>query len=153
MQKMNVVVAYGKHDYRFEQVDIPAIGEGELLLKIEACGVCAGDIKCYEGGFRFWGGEGNPPYCEPPFVPGHEFIGRVVEVGKEYTGNLTIGSRIAIEQIVPCGECAYCKSGKYWLCQPHNVFGFKQSLCGGFAEYVRVPKKRLLLSDSGGYAD
>ena len=63
------VVAYGKHDYRYEQVDVPKVGAGELLLQVEACGVCAGDIKCFEGGFRFWGGEGNPPYCEPPFIP------------------------------------------------------------------------------------
>lgn len=137
---MNAVVAYGKHDYRYEQVDVPKVGAGELLLQVEACGVCAGDIKCFEGGFRFWGGEGNPPYCEPPFIPGHEFIGRIAEIGPGYTGGLSLGDRVAVEQIVPCGECPYCKSGQYWLCGPHDVFGFKGKLNGGFADYVLVPK-------------
>ena len=143
MGTMRAVVAYGKGNYRYEQVGIPQIGTDELLLKVEACGVCAGDIKCYEGGFRFWGGEGNPAYCEPPFIPGHEFIGRVAEVGTEYQGNLQAGSRIAVEQIVPCGCCVYCKSGQYWLCMPHDVFGFKSRLCGGFAEYVRIPQNAI----------
>lgn len=138
---MNAVVAYGKHDYRWEKADVPKIGEGELLLKVEACGVCAGDIKCYEGGFRFWGGEGNPPYCEPPFIPGHEFIGHIVQIGPGYSGGVKLGDRVAVEQLVPCGECVYCQAGQYWLCAPHDVFGFKNKLCGGFAEYVRLPKQ------------
>ena len=143
MSKMNAVVGYGKYHYSFERVDIPHIEYGELLLKVEACGVCAGDIKCFEGGPRFWGGDGNPPYCEPPFIPGHEFIGHVVEIDPGYAGNITLGTRIAVEQIVPCGKCSYCKVGKYWLCDPHNVFGFKNILCGGFAEYVRLPRNAI----------
>ncbi|HML48141.1 MAG TPA: alcohol dehydrogenase catalytic domain-containing protein [Clostridia bacterium] len=138
-EQMKAVVAHGIGDYRVETVPVPDLGDRDLLVEVEACGVCAGDIKCYEGGFRFWGGEGNPPYCEPPFIPGHEIVGRVARLGPRYAGPCRVGDRITVEQIVPCGECYYCKRGLYWLCGPHNVFGFKQSLCGGFAQYVRIP--------------
>lgn len=137
--KMKAVVANGVHDYRYTEVVTPRAEGRDIILKVEACGVCAGDIKCYEGGFRFWGGEGNPAYAEPPFIPGHELLGHVVELGPEYDGSFHIGDRLTSEQIVPCGECRYCKEGKYWLCDPHNVYGFKNYLNGGFAEYVRLP--------------
>jgi len=138
--KMSAVVAYGKGDYRYEMVDVPLASGAEIILKVEACGVCAGDIKCYEGGPRFWGGDGNPAYVEPPFIPGHEILGRVAEVGPLYRGPFKVGDRIVTEQLVPCGSCRYCREGKYWLCDPHNVYGFKHHLNGGFAEYVRLPE-------------
>ena len=138
---MNAVVAYDRGDYRFERVPIPTIGDEEILLKVEACGICAGDIKCYEGGLRFWGGEGNPPYCEPPFIPGHEFIGQIEVLGKDAQfGDFKVGDRVAVEQLIACGTCYYCKKGDYHLCGPHNVYGFKSSYYGGFAEYVAVRK-------------
>ncbi len=137
---MKAVVAYGKGDYRYTDVPKPSPKGAQILLKVEACGVCAGDIKCFEGGFRFWGGMGNPAYCEPPFIPGHEFIGRVCEVGESYSGELRVGDRVASEQIIPCGKCRYCREGKYWLCDPHRVYGFKGDYNGGFAEYVILPE-------------
>lgn len=133
-------MARGKGDYVYTTVPTPRAKGAELLIEVEACGVCAGDIKCYEGGFRFWGGEGNPPYCEPPFIPGHELLGRVVEVGPDYRGELRLHDRVTSEQIVPCGQCRYCREGKYWLCDPHNVYGFKHFLAGGFAQYVLLPE-------------
>ena len=139
-KEMRAVVAYAKGDYRYTTVETPRPKGKELILEIEACGVCAGDIKCYEQGFRFWGGEGNPAYCEPPFIPGHELLGHVAETGPDYNGPFRIGDRITSEQLVPCGHCRYCKEGNTWLCDPHNVYGFKSSLNGGFAEYVRLPE-------------
>ena len=143
--RMKAVVAYGKGDYRYEEVDVPQIGPEELLLKVEACGVCAGDIKCYEGGLRFWGGEGNPPYCEPPFIPGHEFIGHIVEAGRAASfGDIVPGDRVTVEQVIPCGQCYYCKKGDYHLCGPHYVYGFKSGYNGGFAQYVAIRKNSRL---------
>lgn len=137
---MRAVVAHKQGDYRLERIPVPALTGGDMLLKVEACGVCAGDIKCAEGGPRFWGGAGNPAYAEPPFIPGHEIIGRVAKLGPGYRGPHKLGDRLAVEQIVPCGACRYCKAGQYWLCGPHDVFGFKHYLNGGFAEYVRLPE-------------
>ncbi|MDO4740425.1 MAG: alcohol dehydrogenase catalytic domain-containing protein [Eubacteriales bacterium] len=142
-ETMKAVVAYSKDDYRYTTVPTPRAQGKDLILKVEACGVCAGDIKCQQGGFRFWGGEGNPAYAEPPFIPGHELLGYVAEVGPEYDGPFRVGDRITTEQIVPCGKCRYCREGKWWLCDPHNVYGFKHFLNGGFAEYVRLPENSI----------
>jgi L-iditol 2-dehydrogenase len=55
-----------------------------------------------------------------------------------------IGDRVTPDQIVPCGECRFCKTGRYWMCQPHDIFGFFSYLNGGMAEYVRLPKNSLI---------
>ena len=80
---------------------------------------------------------------KPPFIPGHEFLGRIVKIGKNVTG-YTIGERITADQIVPCGTCKFCKSGQYWMCEPHATFGFQKENNGGMAEYVRYPKTAVL---------
>ena len=78
---MKALVAHGPLDFRLETVPTPVAGEGETVIKVEACGICAGDLKSYHGVPSFWGGEGNPPYIKAPMIPGHEFIGIVVELG------------------------------------------------------------------------
>ena len=138
--KMKALVAVGPGKYALREVPTPMPGEGEILVKVEACGICAGDIKASHGAARFWGGDGMPGYCKPPFIPGHEFFGRVAAVGSHTPGGFRVGDRITTEQIVPCGSCFYCKRGQYWLCDPHDVYGFKQTLNGGMAEYALLPK-------------
>ena len=140
---MNAVVTHGPHDYRFEQVPTPrARGKGEVLLRIEGFGICAGDIKAYKGGEVFWGDSTGPGYLEPPAIGGHEFVGTVVELSDETAREKgpKLGDRVVAEQIVPCGECRYCKRGEYSLCKKHDVFGFKHYLNGGFAEYALMPE-------------
>ena len=139
-EKMNAVVAQGVNSYAYTQVDVPTLLEGDILIQVEACGICAGDIKASHGTARFWGGDGMPGFCKPPFIPGHEFVGRIVAMGKNPPEGFQIGDRVVSEQIVPCGECYYCKRGMHWLCDPHDVYGFKNYLNGGMAEYVRLPK-------------
>lgn len=142
-EKMKAIVAYAPGDYRYEEVDVPRAGEGEMILKIEACGVCAGDTKAYGGAPSFWGGDGNPPYIKAPMIPGHEFVGKVVEIGPNVKGNWKIGDRICPEQIVPCGECMFCKTGRHWMCEKHDLFGFQNNVNGGMAEYVKITKEAL----------
>ncbi|MCL2160046.1 MAG: alcohol dehydrogenase catalytic domain-containing protein [Oscillospiraceae bacterium] len=142
-EKMEALVSYGPKDSRLERVLVPRIKEpGELLLKIEGCGICAGDIKAYMGAEVFWGNAKTPPYLEPPAIGGHEFVGTIVEIGEHAAAekNLRLGDRVAVEQIVPCGKCRYCERGQYSLCKKHDVFGFKNYLNGGFAEYVLLPQ-------------
>ena len=116
-KKMKAIVAYAPGDYRFEVVDTPRAGEGEMILKVEACGICAGDVKAFHGAKSFWGGDGNPPYIKAPMIPGHEFVGRVVEIGDKVKGNWKIGDRICPEQIVPCGECMFwAVCWQFWRC-------------------------------------
>lgn len=143
-ETMKALVAYGQNDYRLvKDFPTPECGPDDIIIRTEGCGICAGDLKCQHGASRFWGDDLQPAYAEPPFIPGHEFLGKIVLKGENVT-EYQIGDRITADQIVPCGECRYCKTGRYWLCQPHNVFGFKNYLNGGMAEYVRYPKTAVL---------
>ena len=94
-EKMKAIVAYAPGDYRLETVDTPRAGEGEMILKVDTCGICAGDVKALAGAPSFWGGEGNPAWIKAPMIPGHEFVGRVVEIGPNVKGNWKIGDRSA----------------------------------------------------------
>lgn len=142
-EKMKAIVAYAPGDYRLEIVDTPKAGEGEMILKVEACGICAGDTKAFGGAPSFWGGDGNPPYIKAPMIPGHEFVGKVVEIGPNVKGDWKIGDRICPEQIVPCGECMFCKTGRHWMCEKHDLFGFQNNVNGGMAEYVKLTKEAI----------
>ncbi|WHH61116.1 alcohol dehydrogenase catalytic domain-containing protein [Petroclostridium sp. X23] len=142
-EKMKALVAHAPGDYRLEEVPVPRAEEGEIIIKVEACGVCAGDIKAYHGAPSFWGGEGNPPYIKAPMIPGHEFLGIIVEMGPNVEGDFKIGDRVISEQIVPCWECKFCKTGRHWMCQKHDVYGFQNNVNGGMAEYMKFPKEAL----------
>ncbi|HEY5585223.1 MAG TPA: alcohol dehydrogenase catalytic domain-containing protein [Ruminiclostridium sp.] len=142
-KKMKALVAYKPGDYQLVEMDVPTPGEGEILIKVEACGICAGDLKAFHGAPSFWGGEGNPPYIKAPMVPGHEFIGFVVALGENVRGNFSIGDRAVSEQIVPCNECKFCRTGRYWMCQKHDVYGFQNNVNGGMTEYMILPKESL----------
>lgn len=137
---MKALVAYAPSDYRLEEIPVPTAGPNEMVVKVEGCGVCAGDVKAFHGAPSFWGGEGNPPYIKAPMVPGHEFIARVVEIGEGIT-DFKVGDRVISEQIVPCGECKFCKTGRYWMCQKHDLYGFQNNVNGGMAEYMKFPKE------------
>ena len=141
---MKALVAYSKTDYRFEAAyPSPECGDDDIIIKTEACGICAGDLKCQHGAAMFWGDDVQPSWVKPPFIPGHEFLGFIVEMGKNVKG-FSLGDRVTADQIVPCGECRFCKSGKYWMCQPHAIFGFQAENNGGMAEYVRYPKTAVI---------
>lgn len=141
---MKALVAYGKGDYRYEEnYPVPECGDDDIIIKTEACGICAGDLKCLDGAARFWGDEKNSSWVRPPFIPGHEFLGIIVKTGKNVS-SWKEGERVCAEQIVPCGECRFCKSGRYWMCQPHATFGFQRENNGGMAEYVRYPKTAII---------
>jgi len=137
---MKALVAYSKDDYRFEEnYPVPECGPDDILIKTEACGICAGDLKCSKGAAMFWGDEIQPAFVEPPFIPGHEFLGEIVAIG-ENVKDFEIGDRVTADQIKPCAECRFCKCGQYWMCEPHAIFGFQGKNDGGMAEYVRYPQ-------------
>ncbi len=134
---MMALVAHAPYDYRYEEVPVPKVGPGEVLLKVRGCGVCAGDVKAYHGGIRIWGTTEANRYIEAPVITGHEFCGEIAELGEGVTG-FNIGDFVVAEQILPCGECSFCREGKYWMCTRSAVYGFKQYCQGGFAEYVKL---------------
>jgi L-iditol 2-dehydrogenase len=141
---MKALVAYNKDTYRLEAAyPTPVCGPNDIIMKTEACGVCAGDLKCQHGAAMFWGDGVQPAWVNPPFIPGHEFLGFAVEIGENVEG-IRIGDRLTADQIVPCGVCRFCRTGKYWMCQPHKIFGFFQEYNGGMAEYIRLPKEAVI---------
>jgi len=138
---MKAVRVHGIQDYRLEEVPVPQIGPGEVLIRVLATGICASDVKTFHGA-RVWGSEEIAPYIEVPVTPGHEFVGQVVALGEgaaEKYG-LAIGDMAVSEQIVPCWQCRFCKRGQYWMCQRHDIYGFKKDRAeGAWAEYMRFP--------------
>jgi erythritol/L-threitol dehydrogenase len=143
---MLAVRTHAPRDYRVEEVPVPEPGPGELLIEVGACGICASDMKCFLGGPLFWGEDGKGGYLEGPCIAGHEYAGRVVAFGPgaaEKHG-VALGDRIVAEQIVPCGVCRFCRNGQYWMCLPHQIFGFKRTLNGGMARYNLFPEKSLV---------
>ena len=134
------IVCHAPEDYRVERIRRPVPGPREMVIRIGACGICASDCKCWSGAKMFW--SGPRPWVKAPVVPGHEFFGYVDALGEgaaEHFG-VTLGERVIAEQIVPCDRCRYCRSGQYWMCEVHNIFGFQREVAdGGMAQYMRLP--------------
>jgi threonine dehydrogenase-like Zn-dependent dehydrogenase len=140
---MPAVVCRGPQDYRFEEWPVPQPGPEEVLVQVKSVGICASDVKCYLGAPLFWGDEFRQGYCQPPVIPGHEFVGQVVALGQGAAQKygLALGDMAVSEQIVPCWECRFCRRGQYWMChKKHDVYGFRQRTFGAMAEYMLFPK-------------
>jgi len=105
----------------------------EILIKIEACGVCHSQLHGIEGD---WQDLGIPPTL--PTVPGHELVGKVVEIGKDVK-RFSVGDRAGLSPLLgSCMKCQYCNEGKEQLCEKMEVTG--ESLRGGYAEYINAPE-------------
>jgi L-iditol 2-dehydrogenase len=121
---MRVAMYYNNRDVRLEELPIPRIGAGELLVRIRASGICGSDLMEW---YRI---------KKAPLVLGHEITGEVVE-GGEGVENFHVGDRVFAAHHVPCGKCRYCLSGHQSVCDMLRATHFDP---GGFAEYIRVPK-------------
>jgi propanol-preferring alcohol dehydrogenase len=117
---------------KLEKIDRHQITkENEILIKIEACGVCHSQLHGIEGD---WKDLGIPPTL--PTVPGHEVVGMVVEIGKNVT-KFKVGDRAGITPLLEaCKTCQYCKEGKEYLCESSVITG--ESFKGGYTEYIPV---------------
>lgn len=121
---MKAAVYYSQDDVRYEDTQKPKIGSGDLLMKMEVCGVCGSDLMDWYLKDR------------APLVLGHEPAGVVVEVGEKVEG-FQVGDRIFAHHHVACLTCYYCNHGDYTLCRQFTETHLEP---GGFAEYVKVPK-------------
>ena len=103
----------------------------EVLIKIEACGVCHSQLHGIEGD---WQEIGIPPTL--PTVPGHEVVGKIVEVGDHVT-RFKVGDRVGITPLLKsCMDCTYCNDGKEYLCETNEITG--ETLRGGYTEYINA---------------
>ncbi|MFM0061014.1 zinc-dependent alcohol dehydrogenase [Paraburkholderia phytofirmans] len=140
---------HGKHDIRCDTVPDPIIEDGrDAIIKVSTCAICGSDLHLFDGFM---------PTMESGDIMGHEFMGEVVEVGKDNKA-LSVGDRVVIPFTIFCGECDQCKRGNFSVCERSNrnkekadkvfghttagLFGYSH-LTGGYpggqAEYVRVP--------------
>lgn len=128
---MQVAVMNGKQDVSIELRQIPAPTQGEVLIRIQAAGVCGSDLHYYAEGKI-----GEIP-VQTPFVLGHEIAGRIEKLGAGVQG-LSVGDLVAVEPGIPCGKCELCKSGHYNLC-PEMRFLATPPYDGAFSEYLVYP--------------
>ena len=66
---MPAIVCHGPEDYRYAEWDVPQPGPGEVLIRVQSVGICASDLKCYQGAPLFWGDDTREGYCQPPVIP------------------------------------------------------------------------------------
>jgi len=114
-------------------VEDPTPGDGQLVVRVGACGVCGTDLHIADGEFP------PTPY---PIVPGHEFAGEVAAVGAGVT-DFREGMRVAVDPSLFCGHCEFCRRNRGNLCQNWGAIG--DTVNGAFAEYVAVPAKNAYL--------
>lgn len=112
--------------FEIRDAQTPTIDRGEILVKLKACGICTLEQRLFTGAMKI----------AYPLVPGHEAAGEIVEVGSSVVGDFRIGMRVALDLVMRCGECYYCKIGKSNMCA--NRFKKGLRILGGFAEYIAV---------------
>ncbi|WP_243789197.1 zinc-dependent alcohol dehydrogenase family protein [Saccharopolyspora gloriosae] len=127
---MRAVVVEGPGQITVTTVPDPAPGPNDVVVAVDACGLCGTDLHVVDG---------EIPVVKYPITPGHELAGRVVAVGGEVS-KLAEGDLVAVDPSLPCGECRYCRKGKGNLCEPWQAIGISSP--GGAAEYVQVQAKK-----------
>jgi L-iditol 2-dehydrogenase len=121
---MRVLMYYSNRDVRLQEMERPKIGAGELLMRVEASGICGSDVMEW---YR---------RDKVPLVLGHEVAGDIVEAGEGVT-RFKVGDRVAVTHHVPCNTCHYCLNGHQTVCD--TLLRGTHFHPGGFAEYLRIP--------------
>jgi L-iditol 2-dehydrogenase len=139
---MRVAMYYNNRDVRLEEMPMPQIGPGELLVKVMASGICGSDVMEW---YRI---------KKAPLVLGHEIAGEIVEIG-EGVKQYQVGDRVFVSHHIPCNTCRYCLNGQHTVCETLHNTNYDP---GGFAEYLRVPRLNVdrgvfLLPDEVSYED
>ena len=126
---MKAAVYRGVNDVRLEEVPVPEIGRGEILIRVHSCGICGTDLKKIATGSH-----------SAPRIFGHETAGVIAAVGEGVT-NFRVGDRVLVFHHIPCRECYYCRHKVFAQCPTYKKVGVTagyEPSGGGFSEYVRV---------------
>jgi len=134
------VVQTGVQTFEVHEFERPAVGPDDAVLRMELCGICGSDIEQYDGRFEDRG------WVRGPTIPGHEPLGIIDEIGERAAKRWGVapGDRVAVEPLIPCGQCEACKSGQSTRCNGWGrVFSYgllgteiEPSLLGGYSEYM-----------------
>lgn len=125
---MQAVVFPEAETLSVERVPDPAPAPDEVVVEVAACGICGTDIHIYH----------NEYMSDFPLIPGHEFAGRIVEVGRDVTG-YTVGERVTVDPNLYCGRCDFCRNEQANHCTNWQGIGITRG--GGFAQYVSAPAR------------
>ena len=123
---MTAAVLYGREDLKIETVDIPALAEDEVLLRVKVALTCGTDLKVWKQGY-------HPRMIVPPAIFGHELAGVVEIMGRSVNGGLRKGMRVVPSNSAPCNTCLFCRKDHANLCED-LLFNN-----GAYAEYIRIP--------------
>lgn len=145
--RMRAARFYGDHDVRIEDVDVPVLRSGEVLLRVLRSGICGTDATEWKAGPKMFPVTSAHPVTghQGPMIPGHEFVGVIVDTGD--TTGFGVGLIVASGAGVSCGECDRCREGRTNLCARYWTLGL--STDGGLAEYVAVPASILVAVPEG----
>src|ERR1700733_9393088 len=143
MTKTQAALLVAPRKIELREFALPEIDENSGLAKIEITGVCGADWPIYTGDLA--------KFAPPPLIPGHEIVERI---GKRAAARWGVneGDRIVMEEYAPCGHCAYCLSGRYYICsgmKMEKMYGFLSldtapGLWGGYAEYVYLDSQAII---------
>ena len=135
---MRAIVLDRPGSFRVAEVPDPTPGAGQIVVKVDACGICGTDIHIMDGEFP------PTPY---PITPGHEFAGTIAAVASDVRTDLPVGAKVAVDPSLYCGYCRRCRSGRDNLCENWAAIG--DTVDGAFAEYVAVPAANAHLLPDG----
>jgi L-iditol 2-dehydrogenase len=124
---MTAAVLYGKEQLRIEQVNVPKLASGDVLVRVRTALTCGTDVKVFRRGY-------HARMIQPPSLFGHELAGDIVAMGDEVRG-FEIGDRVVAANSAPCGECYHCRHDQENLC---SDLLFNN---GAYAEYIRIPER------------
>ncbi|KAF3036013.1 hypothetical protein E8E11_005486 [Didymella keratinophila] len=120
----------GPEKFAVVEIDVPSIGDDDVLVRISACGICGTDLHYHKGEFL----------AKWPLIPGHEAAGTIVAIGQNVR-NVSIGDRVTADPMQPCLSCFHCTRRKPLLCS--NLTAYGGNVPGGFAEYCRYPARQV----------
>ncbi|MGB6607587.1 MAG: alcohol dehydrogenase catalytic domain-containing protein [Atribacterota bacterium] len=133
--KAKIVFLHKPYDLRIEEIELPKLKPDEILVKIEACGICGSDVECYIGKSA----EGR--YDIAPYTPGHEWAGQIVEIGNRVS-TFNVGDKVTGDCVLDCGYCCNCKNGKMpSACENMRETGFRPDSPGGMGEYLIIEER------------
>ena len=141
---MKALVYHGNKDLRVEEVLEPETQQGQVKLAVDFCGICATDVEEYLYGPVFISGDAPNPVTGKmmPLVTGHEITGTVIEIAPGVS-NISIGDRVALNGVLTCEKCYWCKSGETTQCPDMAAVGF--AIDGGLAERIVWSKDAALI--------